>query len=176
MQATASGCLPTLEQATRSNPNCTSLIKNIYADFLSTHRVDQMLIAGRWVSSDLGRLKSTLVWLKNRNVNVVLFGPMVQYDSSFPRLLAKSIQLNEPDFPDQHRLAEFEHLDTEMRKMSVSLDVPYVSFFDILCDHQHCVEYAQQTPLQSDNSHFTPEGSILFASRLQGSELSEIGR
>ena len=176
MQATASGCLPTLEQATRSNPNCVSLMDHIFSNFLPTHRVDQVLIAGRWVKGDLGRLQATLTWLKSRNINVVLFGPMVQYDSSFPRLLARSIQLNDPDFPDQHRLDEFEHLDGDMRKMSAELDVPYVSFFKILCTDRHCVEYAQQAPLQSDNSHFTPEGSMLFAVRLRGSDVPAIVR
>jgi hypothetical protein len=101
---------------------------------------------------------------------------MVQYDSSFPRLLARSIQLNNPDFPDQHRLEEFERLDDDMLKMSAELSVPYVSFFKILCSDRHCVEYAQQTPLQSDNSHFTPEGSMLFAARLRGSDLQAIVR
>jgi peptidoglycan/LPS O-acetylase OafA/YrhL len=176
MQATASGCLPTLEQASRSNPNCVNLMGHIYSDFLPTHRVDQVLIAGRWEKADLGRLRTTLVWLKSRNINVALFGPMVQYDSSFPRLLARSIQLNDPDFPDHHRLDEFERLDGEMRKMSAELDVPYVSFFKILCTDRHCVEYAQQAPLQSDNSHFTPEGSVLFAARLRSSDLQTIGR
>lgn len=176
MQATASGCLPTLGQAMRSSSVCTTLMNKIYSDFLVTHHVDRVLIAGRWVSSDLERLRSTLTSLKSQNINVVLFGPMIQYDTSFPRLLAKSIQLNEPDFPDQHRVQEFERLDGDMRKMSAALDVPYVSFFSILCTDRHCVEYAQQAPLLSDNSHFTPEGSMLFASRLRGSELGAIGR
>jgi peptidoglycan/LPS O-acetylase OafA/YrhL len=176
MQATASGCLPTIEQASRSNPNCVSIMDHIYSDFLPTHKVDQVLIAGRWGKGDLGRLRATLMWLKNRNINVVLFGPMVQYDSSFPRLLARSIQLNDPGFPDQHRLEEFEKLDGDMINMSAELDVPYVSFFKILCSDRHCVEYAQQAPLQSDNSHFTPEGSMLFAGRLRGSDLQAIVR
>jgi hypothetical protein len=149
---------------------------NIYSDFLPTHRVDQVLIAGRWVKGDLDRLRSTLRWLKSRNISVVLFGPMVQYDSSFPRLLARSIQLNNPDFPDQHRLEEFERLDGEMRQMSAELDVPYVSFFKILCADRHCIEYADRAPLQSDNSHFTREGSIFFAARLRGSDLQTIVR
>jgi hypothetical protein len=176
MQATASGCLPTLEQATRTWPTCTTLIENVYSDFLSTHHVDQVLIAGRWRSGDLDRLRSTLASLKNRNIKVVLFGPMLQYDASFPRLLAKSIQLNEPGFPDQHLVREFERLDADMRKMSESLDVPYISFFNTLCVDHRCVEYAQQAPLLSDNSHFTPEGSMLFAARLRGSELGAIDR
>jgi peptidoglycan/LPS O-acetylase OafA/YrhL len=176
MQATASGCLPTVEQAIRSNPNCTTLMKNIYSDFLATHRVDQVLIAGRWESGDLDRLRATLTWFKNRSINVVLFGPMLQYDTSFPRLLAKSIQLNEPSFADQHRVREFELLDADMSKMSESLNVSYVSFFDVLCGDRHCVEYAQSAPLLSDSSHFTPEGSILFATRLRDSELGAIGR
>jgi peptidoglycan/LPS O-acetylase OafA/YrhL len=176
MQVTASGCLPTLEQAIHSWATCTTLIENIYSDFLPTHHVDQVLIAGRWRSSDLDRIRATLTWLKNRNINVVLFGPMLQYDASFPRLLAKSIQLNEPGFTDQHRVREFQRLDADMREMSASLDVPYVSFFKLLCANQHCVEYAQEAPLLSDYSHFTPEGSMLFAARLRASELHAIGR
>jgi peptidoglycan/LPS O-acetylase OafA/YrhL len=176
MQATASGCLPTLEQASRSNPNCVQLMDGIYSDFLPKHRVDQVLIAGRWVKSDLGRLRATLTWLKERSINVVLFGPMIQYDSSFPRLLARSIQLKNPDFPDQHRLDEFERLDDEMRNMSAELGVSYVSFFKILCTDRHCVEYAQRVPLQFDNSHFTAEGSMLFAARLRTSDRQAVVR
>lgn len=176
MQATASGCLPTLEQAARSNPNCVQLMDEIYSDFLQKHQVDQVLIAGRWVKADLGRLRETLTWLKSRNINVVLFGPMVQYDSSFPRLLARSIQLKKPDFPDQHRLDEFERLDDEMRGMSTELGISYVSFFKILCNDRHCVEYAERAPLQSDNSHFTPEGSMLFAARLRSSDSQTVVR
>ena len=176
MQATASGCLPTLEQAARANPNCVAIMNRVYSDFLPTHHVDQVLIAGRWVKGDLDRLRTTLTSLKERNTNVVLFGPMIQYDSSFPRLLARAIQLKDPDFPDQHRLEEFERLDDDMRKMSADLDVSYVSFFKLLCADRHCVEYAQQAPLQSDNSHFTPEGSVLFATRLRSSDLQTILR
>ena len=176
MQATASGCLPTLEQAARANPNCVAIMNRVYSDFLPTHHVDQVLIAGRWVKGDLDRLRATLTSLKHRNTNVVLFGPMIQYDSSFPRLLARAIQLKDPDFPDQHRLEEFERLDEDMRKMSADLDVSYVSFFKVLCADRHCVEYAQQAPLQSDNSHFTPEGSVLFATRLRSSDLQTILR
>jgi peptidoglycan/LPS O-acetylase OafA/YrhL len=176
LEATASGCLPTLEQAPRSNPNCVSIMNRVYSDFLPNHHVDEVLIAGRWVKGDLDRLRATLTSLKERNVNVVLFGPMVQYDSSFPRLLARAIQLKDPDFPDQHRLEEFERLDDEMSKMSTELNVSYVSFFKVLCADRHCVEYAQQAPLQSDNSHFTPEGSIFFAARLRSSDLLAIAR
>lgn len=174
MQATASGCEPTLEQSRGSNPNCAQLMSSIYSDFLQNHHVEQVLVAGQWQAPDLPRIQSTLMWMKSKGIRVTLFGPMVRYDSSLPRLLARAIQLNDPHIPDEHRYVELERLDRDMEGMSRELKVPYISFFKMLCSDGHCLEYVQGIPLQSDSSHLTREGSILVADRLRQSKQSII--
>ena len=68
-----------------------------------------------------------------------------------------------------HKLAMSRALDVGMAKLAkTGGEVPYISYFDTLCRGQACVEYAGVVvPLQGDASHFTGEGSIVFAQRLK---------
>jgi peptidoglycan/LPS O-acetylase OafA/YrhL len=171
MQATASGCLPTMEQPNTAADRCRRLMNYIYGDFLPTYHVDALLIAGRWSRDDIPRLSRTVAWAKERKLEVILFGPMLQYDTALPRLLATSIRNNEPDMPYRHRLAEYEQLDENMLNIATyTWKIRYVSFFKTLCSPGSCVEYAENgVPLQSDYGHLTGGGSVLVAQRLLGS-------
>jgi peptidoglycan/LPS O-acetylase OafA/YrhL len=171
MQATASGCRPTIEQTFFSEDGCRRMMDYIFSDFLPTHHVDALLIAGRWLPEDLPRLARTVAWTKERHIEVILFGPMLQYDSPLPRLLATSIKNNEPGNPYGHRIASYERMDEEMAKMAVNeWHVQYISFFKTLCGPASCTEYAgKDVPLQSDYGHLTADGSILVARRLRDS-------
>jgi hypothetical protein len=96
---------------------------------------------------------------------------MLQYDSPLPRLLATSIKNNEPGKPYDHRIAEYERMDSEMLKMAaIEWNVRYISFFKTLCGPTSCVEYAGiEEPLQSDYGHLTKDGSVLVARRWRDS-------
>lgn len=169
MQATASGCKPTLEQPLGADQRCRQLMDYVLRDFLNHHQVDDVLVAARWDGADLPRLQRTVQSLKERGISVVLFGPMVQYDSALPRLLAISIQQNAPDIPADHRVAYYEQLDSQMRQLAAdSMHVRYISFFDLICRQERCLEYAGKgIPLQSDYGHLTGEGSVLVAAKLR---------
>lgn len=169
LQATASGCKPTLEQGLGVDKRCTQLMNYIFHDYLQGHRVDSVLIAARWDGSDLPRLDRTVSWLKQQGIAVVLFGPVVQYDSALPRLLAISIQQNDPRIPADHRVAYYERLDSEMSQLARDkLGVHYISYFKLLCRQGECLEYAAKgIPLQSDYGHFTGDGSVLVAGRIR---------
>ena len=171
MQATASGCEPTLEQTDTNSDRCRRLMNYIYGEFLPTHHVDALLIAGRWSRDDIPRLSSTIAWAKKRNLNVILFGPMVQYDSALPRLLATSIRDNAPSMPYHHRIAEYERLDRDMSNLAENdWKIRYISLFKTLCGPASCVEYAENgVPLESDYGHLTRDGSLLVAQRLRES-------
>ncbi len=171
MQATASGCVPTIEQTRTSQERCRRLMNYVYSDYLPTHHVDALLISGRWSPDDIPRIGRTIAWAKERNIEVILFGPMLQYDSALPRLLATSIRNNAPKTPYDHRVAEYQELDTKMQRLAENeWKVRYVSFFDMLCGPSSCVEYAGNgVPLQSDYGHLTKDGSVLVAQRLVGS-------
>jgi len=169
MQATAAGCKPTLQHVREAPVECTQLMDYVFNDFLTTHHVDSLLIAARWEQSDLPRLADTLTWASQHGLTVTLFGPMVQYDSSLPRLLATSIKDNDPSVPYNHRVAECARLDDEMSRIAqTKWHVRYVSFFKSLCQKQSCIEYAGPgVPLVFDYGHLTKDGSVLLAQMLQ---------
>jgi hypothetical protein len=114
-------------------------------------------------------LQETLAWAHQREIGVVLFGPIVQYDSALPRLLALSIKSNDPSIPSLHRVAYYERLDAEMAHLAETVSgVRYVSYFKMLCRQSSCLEYADAgVPLQSDYGHLTDSGSLLVAAKLR---------
>jgi peptidoglycan/LPS O-acetylase OafA/YrhL len=169
MQATVSGCKPLLEQSAFVSDACTSLVNYIYKDYLPSHHVDRVLIAARWQDKDLVPLSHVLDWMAARGIQVVLFGPMVQYDAALPRLLAFSIRGNDPGIPDEHRLDE-RALDASLSQLAQARSVDYISFYRTLCGPKSCEELApNDVPLQFDYGHLTKEGSVLVVERVSGS-------
>ena len=166
LQATASGCKPTVEQPLFTGATCETLMNYIYSDYLPKNHVDRLLIAARWQDRDLWPLAHSLDWAKDHGIRVLLFGPMVQYDTALPRLLAFSIRGNDPSIPDEHRVDEHE-LDDAMAKLATQKGVDYISFYKSLCVGRSCPEFgADGVPLQFDYGHLTKEGSLLVAQRL----------
>jgi peptidoglycan/LPS O-acetylase OafA/YrhL len=170
LQATAAGCRPTIEQPMIVAAACSNLMNYVFTDYLPNHHVDRLLIAARWQTADLFALSHTLDWTKEHGIAVVLFGPMMQYDTALPRLLAFSIRGNDPAIPDEHRV-NLHQLDDAMAAMAKEKNVDYVSFYQSLCGPSTCAEFgANGIPLQYDYGHLTKEGSVLVAQRLRGNE------
>ncbi|MEJ0062500.1 MAG: acyltransferase family protein [Alphaproteobacteria bacterium] len=161
MQAAASGCKPTLNHSMSSYERCTKLMDYVFREYLPAHRVNVLLIAGRWNSQDVARLPETLAYAKKYADAVVLFGPMVQYDAALPRLLALSAQKNDAAYSFRHRVETFAQLDGEMAKLAAENGVRYISFFDVMCPGgQACETMAgEDVPIQFDYGHLTAEGS-----------------
>ena len=169
LQATASGCKPAFDQPVGADQRCTDLMNYALREYLSSHRVDAVLLAARWDQYDLPRLRRTVGILKKNGARVIIFGPVVQYDSALPRLLAISIKQGNPFLPASHRVAFYRQLDRDMRQLAEQeLGVKYISFFKLICSQDDCLEYAaKDVPLQSDYGHLTGEGSIVVAKRLR---------
>jgi len=166
LQATASGCKPTLDQPILAGSTCKQLMNYIYQDYLPSHHIDRLLIAARWQNEDVSPLSRSLDWLKGRGISVVLFGPMVQYDMALPRLLAFSIRGNDQAIPDEHRVNQH-GLDDSMAALAEEKGVDYVSFYRSLCGARSCQEFAVNgVPLQFDYGHLTKEGSLLVAQKV----------
>jgi hypothetical protein len=169
LQATASGCKPTFDQPILTAATCKQLMTYVYQDFLPENHVDRLLIAARWQDADVPPLSRSLDWLRSRGIRVVLFGPMVQYDTALPRLLAFSIRGNDQTIPDEHRVDQHA-LDDAMADLAEKKGVEYISFYRSLCGPRSCQEFAVDgVPLQFDYGHLTKEGSLLVAQKLHGS-------
>jgi peptidoglycan/LPS O-acetylase OafA/YrhL len=171
MQATASGCRPVLHAA--GAVPCVKIMNFVFSEFLATHHVDKLLLAGHWIDGDLAGLGETVAWAKSRGIDVVVFGPAIEYDTGLPRLLAVSLTKDDPEFAFHHLLPVAKEMDEKMQRLAdMDWHVKYVSYYKLLCPAGPCVEYADgKVPLEFDATHLTQAGSVLVAERISQSKL-----
>jgi peptidoglycan/LPS O-acetylase OafA/YrhL len=179
LQATASGCEPSMQEKQvrlldRLDNHlfgdiCRPMMNYVYSDYLPKHHVDRVLIAARWEQEDLPRLDYTIRTLKGQGFDILLFGPIFQYDSDLPWLLVTSLRKNDPNLPLRHRLTRYDGLDAEMAQLAKNTwGVGYVSYFNMLCPDKSCTQYlGSDTPLQSDYGHLTRYGSMLVSEKMK---------
>ncbi len=87
MQATASACRPAVERVSLLDSRaCPKLMRFVFDDFLVNNKVDKVLLAASWKDEDIPALADTLETLMSRGLDVVVLGPIVEYDSALPRL------------------------------------------------------------------------------------------
>ena len=165
MQATATGCKPVDDMRMGDSRSCFEIMRYIYEDYLRKHRPDIVILAANWQTYDLARLSSSIRSLKDLSQNVLLVGPIMQYDTPLPRLLATSVRSRDLTLAAAHRVRSYDGLDATMKRMAAdSWGVNYVSYRDLLCPRDKCLEWAApDVPLQSDTSHLTDLGSVLVA-------------
>ena len=168
MQATAANCDPFIQP--EGPAACTKLMRFIYRDYLPAHPVQGLLLHLRWELSDLGGMKETVDWAKERNIPIIIFGPSPEYDAPLPRLEAYAVTLKEPNLLSEHLVATTAPLDAKMAALAQSTwHVPYVSLYRALCDNEGCTAFADAAhtiPLLADSNHFSTEGSVMVVQRV----------
>ncbi len=166
LQATAAGCRPAFTLPFGASATCGRLMTYALKDYLTRHPVDKLLISGHWIDLDLPGLDGLLQWAKDRGIPVVLFGPSVEYDLALPRLLAESVEKEDPQLPARH-LLDRTALDGRLAAMAAKYGDAYVSWYKLLCPDDRCVTLAPDgTPLEFDADHFTRPGAVFAAQRL----------
>lgn len=169
LQATASSCRPLLPQAlspleTRA---CPKLMQFAFNDFLSTRKVDKVLLAASWKDEDLTGLVETLDELKARGVDVVVLGPIVEYDAALPRLLVDEITRRDPRAAAAMRRPGVKERDRRIAWIAAARGAGYLSLYDAICRDDRCDEFAEgDIPMQFDLGHLTDKGSVELARRL----------
>jgi len=169
MQATMMLCRPVrTEVAAFDFRKCPRLMHFIFDDYLTRENVDKVLLAASWKSEDLPKLEATLDYLKERNIEAVVFGPIVEYDYALPRLLADAIRYHDPQLADRERTAAIPVLDHRMRMLVTGKGVPYISTYDAMCKGGTCDKFVSgNVPFQFDAGHLTAAGSIALAEKLR---------
>ena len=178
-QATITTCLPLLTQPPDLQSECDGKIWNyVYGEYLIHHKVDAVLIAGRWRQADFPELGRTIVWIQQHGIQVILFGPNPEFDVQLPRLLTLSLFDPKLALIDRHR--RIEPLQTDEKLSALARDqwkIRYISAFENLCAtnvkrktetplqmNSGCPVYATAgVPLLFDSNHFSVDGSIFFA-------------
>jgi SGNH domain (fused to AT3 domains) len=178
MQATAAGCMPTLQTASNANALCKPYYETLGLWF-DGNKPDIVIMSSDWM--DHGRssrfdsmiedIRTTVATLTARGTRVVLFGPSVQFKTGLPPLLIRAIlrHLNLQQIRDIVRPDIFS-FDARMRAALPPSDkFTYVSVVDAVCPNHECpVMVADDIPLVWDYGHLTIEGSSFVVEKLAG--------
>ncbi|MPT49216.1 MAG: acyltransferase [Sphingobium sp.] len=158
MQATASGCRPTIDAD--GAERCTDVMDYVFEKYVPTGVVDEIVIAGRWKEKDVDKLVKTVRYLDKYHVDVTVIGPTVEYQGETPLLLARSLADGNPDempdYIDPTRLT-LDHLIKDKMRHE---DLTYVSAYDLICPNNGCTLFAPDGgPMQFDYGHLTLSAS-----------------
>lgn len=168
MQASVAACEPSIPSS--GSPDCRRMMNFIFGEYLPTHPIQGLMIAGRWEDKDMSALMGVSEWAKAHGTPLLIFGPVPEYDAPLPRLLAYSIAWNEPALPSQHLVAGSSTLDARMQSLAAnSWHVPYVSLYRAICGPSACAEYADADhtiPLMSDTDHLSQLGASMVVHEL----------
>jgi peptidoglycan/LPS O-acetylase OafA/YrhL len=168
MQATASACRPAVERVSLLDSRaCPRLMQFVFNDFLVNNRVDKVLLAASWKDEDIPALSDTLETLMSRGMDVVVLGPIVEYDGALPRLLADEILHDSPSIASAMRTPGIAARDRALRRMVTAKGATYLSVYASVCREGRCDEFAEgDIPLQFDAGHLTAKGSVEVGRRL----------
>jgi peptidoglycan/LPS O-acetylase OafA/YrhL len=172
LQATTTGCRPVLAPVAAHEPACRGFFRDLFVDWLPSHPVDVVVLAGRWQAPDLELLDATVAQLQGHAGRIVVVGPVPQYAAALPRLLVSALRSDDSGSVARGLLhAEFA-LDARMRELVSRTPARYFSMIDDLCHDGSCRGYAAPgIPMQFDYGHFTIEGS-----RVAGADLMAVLR
>jgi peptidoglycan/LPS O-acetylase OafA/YrhL len=180
LQATASACRPAVEPIGLLDTRiCPRLMQFVFNDFLVNKKIDRILLAASWKDEDIPVLAGTLDTLNSRGAEVTVLGPIVEYDSALPRLLADEILHDSPSIASAMRTSGIPERDRELRRMVTAKGATYVSVYDAVCRNDRCDEFAdggKDVPLQFDAGHLTAKGSVEVGRRLSPFFVGKLAR
>jgi len=161
LQATASGCLPLLN--TRGEQRCEALFRFITEEFLPQHKMDVIVLSGRWPKGSVDKVYATADRLREHAAKVVIIGPNIEFASEFPRVLVAADVRKEPDLVSFYasrtpRQVDKEFLSREEKKPGVS----YVSYYETMCRNGCPTFSSSGDPLLFDENHLSLSAALDF--------------
>ena len=166
MQATASGCKPVVEG--RGERPCVQLMDDMLSQFIPQAHPDLVILAARWDFADIDNVKKTIAKMAPDAKAVYVFGPIVTYETSLPRLLARA-EVRGSSFVDAARVSSVGLIDSAFAQAIQGLPARYVSLSHIICPSTGtCITHAKDgSPLQWDYGHLTYQGGLLMANAMR---------
>lgn len=167
VQYSVTGCRPVLaDDGPKRYEACRLHYQRMFGQQIFEFNPSLVILAGRWIESDLDQLGGTLDLLTAKGVSVMVVGPVPEYSISLPRLLAMSTSADRSVKIKENFLLDRWNLDKKMKAYVAGKNVPYFSIFSSICDGSACPVTIHGVPLQYDRSHFTMEGSAFVGERL----------
>ena len=168
VRATGSGCELVLP-GEHFKKHCDSLFSYLYRSFFPVSRIDGIILESRWDMQRVPEILEFVNWAHGHGYPVLVLGPIPQYDSPLPRLIAEGMQRRDPSYVERHRIPSDE-FDKQMAALAVRNQFEYISWTELLCSQGHCpIETPDGVPLVYDYGHLTLEGSRYIAEKLRDS-------
>ncbi|WP_274617178.1 SGNH hydrolase domain-containing protein [Novosphingobium terrae] len=165
MQANASGCRPVICGA--GAERCREIVDYALGKLLDTGKVNLVILAARWQAEDAAMLGATIARIRQTHASVVVIGPTIEYDSSFPGLLARAVWSGDLDAVTQRRIDERVQMNNLMAKAASENSTPYIDVQGIICPNGKCILFANpHTPMQFDYGHLTFPASQLVVAKM----------
>ena len=175
LQATASGCRPTVSQPDWAAERCARVMQYVYQRYLPTQPVDLLILSAAWTRGDEETLAETLAWAQQRDVNTIVLGPSMMYDVPLPALLAREQMTGDYNLAFRHRYTSIAQADRNMQQAASPYPGRYVSVYQMLCPNGRCREFVgDRVPLLYDGDHFTPEGARYVVRELENAGVFEM--
>lgn len=154
VQATASGCRPTL--AFKGRDRCVSVMKLVLNDIVHRPDVVGVVLAGRWRGSEVASLIDTVSYLRKLGLAVTVIGPTTEYSVDMPRVLARSMLAGDPSRISALLKRSRFDLDRRMKPLVENAGGQYLSETDIECPKGKCQLFdGDGGPYHFDYGHLT---------------------
>lgn len=166
----SSGCRPLV--GGKGERRCTEMMKLAFDKHIAAGVFDAVIIAGRWRAGEAAEARKSAEFAARYAKQVIVFGPIIEYDVSLPRLLAVSARDGTSAVLDRARnLAQIRSTDDALRQALIGAPARYVSIMSAICPDAKCtVTIGDGVPLQHDYGHLTLEGAKWLLSKLRYEE------
>ncbi|WP_338518260.1 acyltransferase family protein [Alteromonas gracilis] len=166
-QLTASGCKPTIPLV--GEKRCTQLLDWGMKDVIPTLNFDLVLVSARWREADVDGLVNMLDFLKQYTPKIAVIGPLVEYQSSLPWLLARA---SENAIQTMSNYTKSSELDYVLGQAVDSRGAVYISLLHKMCPtSDRCILYAPNgDPMQFDYGHVSHNGAMSLINEFWGNQ------
>lgn len=165
MQATGAACRPMHGVSTESH--CNDLIPYVLDRFLPSHKVDVIVLAGRWLAGEDDILAREIAAMKATGAQVVVVGPVVEYAAETPRLIAEALMRGDMARVDRRRVMERRERDRAMAPVVKAAGATWVSAWDTECPNDVCRLFDPEGgPMHFDYGHMTVAATRLIVDKL----------
>lgn len=158
MLAASGSCRPLI--GGKGRRLCREMVDRVISEVIAKRRVQGVVLAGHWVRSEIDLLAPTIRAIQAHGVTVTVVGPVVQYRSGAPRVVAKALLAGDPAVAERERTPGPGRLDPQMRAMTEAAGARYFSLLDSECPAGRCRLLTRDgAPFHFDDAHYTLSGA-----------------
>ena len=165
MQATASGCRPTVRGI--GAKRCREVVDYVFGPLLSSGKLNTVILSGRWQENDLPLVAATVAHIRAAGAQAVVIGPTNEFQGDLPIILAHETLSHDLSAVAGFRKTALRQIDLEMAKLVRDAGGTYISVLELECPTNICRLTAPNgTPMQFDYGHLTLPGSVWVVNQM----------